>query len=422
MVKEGFKQTEIGMIPNEWEVVSIGDSYKFKNGLNKEKEYFGYGLPIVNYMDVYKNTFLEPGKIKGKVFLSNNELRAFNVDNGDILFTRTSETHEEIGLTAVVTVKLKNTVFSGFLLRARPYNKMFNTEFCRFCFDNKIVRTQIVSNASYTTRALTNGRVLSGVKIPLPPLPEQKAIAEALSDTDAWIESLEQLIAKKRLIKQGAMQDLLRPKEGWEVKSLFEIAEKKRDLFNDGDWIESEHIIDQGIRLIQTGNVGVGAFLNKHNRKFINEQSFKDLKCKELIVGDILVCRLAEPAGRVCLFPKTSDEKSITSVDVTILRPDISKYDRRLIMYLLSTDEWFNQVLEKVGGTTHKRISRGNLGTLTIHIPQLLIEQTRIANILSDMDTELERLENQLNKARQIKQGMMQELLTGRIRLIENGN
>src|SRR5690606_40619381 len=103
-----------------------------------------------------------------------------------------------------------------------------------------------------TGQPLLTATTLTTLQTPLPPLPEQEAIAEALSDADAWIASLEQLIAKKRLIKQGAMQELLTPREDWEVKSLFEIADKKRDLFNDGDWIESEHIIDEGIRLVQT--------------------------------------------------------------------------------------------------------------------------------------------------------------------------
>lgn len=214
------------------------------------------------------------------------------------------------------------------------------------------------------------------------------------------------------------MQKLLTPKEDWEVKTIFEIADCKRDLFNDGDWIESEHIKNEGIRLVQTGNVGVGKFLNKLNKKYISEKSFTELKCKELIEGDLLICRLAEPAGRVCLFPKTEDYKSVTSVDITIFRPDESKYDRRFFVYSLSTESWFKDVIEQVGGTTHKRISRGNLGTLRVRIPKSLSEQERISTILSDMDAEIETLEQKLAKAKQVKQGLMQKLLTGRIRLV----
>src|SRR5699024_2712319 len=105
-----------------------------------------------------------------------------------------------------------------------------------------------------------NKNTLSKIKIPLPPLPEQKAIAEVLSDVDRLIQVTEQKLAKKRAIKQGAMQKLLTPKEDWESKTILELADSKKQLFDDGDWIESEHITSEGIRLIQTGNIGVGRY------------------------------------------------------------------------------------------------------------------------------------------------------------------
>ena len=101
---------------------------------------------------------------------------------------------------------------------------------------------------------------------------------------------------------------------------LIEIAEFQKSNFEDGDWIEAEHITDRGIRLIQTGNIGIGSFVEKDVRKYIYEESFIKLRCKELRVGDILICRLAEPAGRSCIFPNIGEERVITSVDVTIFR------------------------------------------------------------------------------------------------------
>ena len=169
----------------------------------------------------------------------------------------------------------------------------------------------------------------------LPPLSEQEAIAEALSDADALIESLDQLIAKKRQIKQGAMQELLTGKRrlpgfsgDWEDRSLFELAGGRKELFDDGDWIESEHITEDGIRLIQTGNIGVGSFIEKGEKKYISEESFGSLRCKEIKQGDLLICRLAEPAGRACVLPELGESKTITSVDVTIFRPPLSVANR----------------------------------------------------------------------------------------------
>ena len=254
-------------------------------------------------------------------------------------------------------------------------------------------------------------------KIVIPPKAEQTAIATALNDADALITQLEKLIAKKRNIKQGAMQELLRPKKGWEVKSLFELAENKKELFDDGDWIEAEHITNQGIRLIQTGNIGIGKYIEKDTKKYIYEKSFENLKCKPLNEGDLLICRLAEPAGRACILPNIGETNNITSVDVTIFRPRKEIANRVFLANLFSTSNWFKMVSERVGGTTHKRISRSSLGKIEISIPSIE-EQTNIAQILSDMDAEIEALEKKLEKSKMLKQGMMQELMTGKTRLV----
>jgi len=197
-------------LPSGWTLKPVGDLLKFKNGLNKGKAFFGYGTPIVNYMDVFKHVGLRRSDVQGMVDVTNAEKQAFSARKGDVLFTRTSETPEEVGISTVLLDDIEDAVFSGFVLRGRPANDRLTPEFAQYCFDSRFVRGQIVSSATYTTRALTNGRILSSVKVPLPEDPnEQQAIAAALSDADGVVAELERVIAKKRLIKQGAMQDLL---------------------------------------------------------------------------------------------------------------------------------------------------------------------------------------------------------------------
>src|SRR5690606_29474782 len=116
---------------------------------------------------------------------------------------------EEIGIASVMLDEPNDTVFSGFVLRARPNNDSLENEFKKYCFSTRYVRRQITSRASYTTRALTNGRLLSATSLARPPVAEQLAIAAALCDADELIASLDALIAKKRDIKQTAMQQLL---------------------------------------------------------------------------------------------------------------------------------------------------------------------------------------------------------------------
>ena len=265
---------------------------------------------------------------------------------------------------------------------------------------------------------------LKSFRILLPPLPEQTAIATTLSDVDSLISSLDALISKKKQIKQGAMQELLSGKRRlpgfsgeWEVVTLFKLAEGKKEYFNDGDWIESEHITTDGIRFIQTGNIGVGYFIEKHDRKYISEKSFASLSCKEINLGDLLICRLADPAGRACVLPDIGESKVVTSVDVTIFRAPPSSANRVYLALLFSTSNWFKSISDRSGGTTHKRIARGALGKISITLPPLP-EQQAIAAILSDMDAEITTLETRRDKTKLLKQGMMQELLTGRIRLI----
>lgn len=193
-----------------WGTATIGDFLDFKNGLNKGKEFFGYGTPIVNYTDVYKNRGLRKSDIRGKVCLTPDEIHRFDVRKNDVFFTRTSETPDEVGMSSVLLEDIENGVFSGFVLRGRPKNDMFVPEYCKYCFSTKAVRNAIITGCTYTTRALTNGKQLSAIELPVPPKPEQKAIAEALSDIDTLIVNLEKLIAKKKAIKQGAMITLLR--------------------------------------------------------------------------------------------------------------------------------------------------------------------------------------------------------------------
>lgn len=199
--------------------------------------------------------------------------------------------------------------------------------------------------------------------------------------------------------------------------SLFEIAQSKKELFDDGDWIEAEHITDNGIRLIQTGNIGIGKFEEKDKKKYIFEDSFLKLKCKPLRAGDLLVCRLAEPAGRACVLPELEQERIITSVDVTIFRPPADVANRQYLANLFSTEDWFKAVRDRSGGTTHKRIARGTLGKIRVRLPNLAT-QNAIAAALSDADALIEALESLIVKKRAIKQGAMQELLSGRRRLL----
>jgi type I restriction enzyme S subunit len=134
-------------LPDGWQMLSIGECLEFKNGLNKEKSFFGRGTPIVNYMDVYKHRGIINQDVAGKVAVSNDEKSNFGIKKGDVFFTRTSETVEEIGVASVLLEDVPNGVFSGFLLRGRPKNDLLDDTFKKYCFHSSFVRKEITSKA-----------------------------------------------------------------------------------------------------------------------------------------------------------------------------------------------------------------------------------------------------------------------------------
>ncbi|HEM3683650.1 TPA: restriction endonuclease subunit S [Streptococcus suis] len=184
----------------EWK--TLGELFEFKNGLNKGREFFGRGTPIVNYTDVYKNIRLASAVVKGTVEVSPEEQKRYNVRRGDVFFTRTSETKEEIGKTSVLLEDIEGGVFSGFVLRARPKTDLLLPEYCAHCFNSSSFRKEIVRYSTYTTRALTNGSTLSKLTIPVPPLSIQQRIVQVLDNFDVVCNDLNIGLPKEIELRQ----------------------------------------------------------------------------------------------------------------------------------------------------------------------------------------------------------------------------
>jgi type I restriction enzyme S subunit len=417
-VRPGYKQTEVGVIPEDWEVKSINQiGTPVRGGSPRpagDPRYFnGSYIPWLTVAALTNIPLSQPVVSETETCLTEEgSLYSRTLTPGTLIIANSGAT---LGIAKILGVKCCANDGIAALLN---FSKSASSSYAAHFINTKTSYLREVV-ATGNGQPNLNTELIGDFKIPLPPTKaEQEAIAEALTDADALIESLEQLLSKKRQLKQGAMQELLSPASTWSETTLLNLANGKKELFDDGDWIESEHITSEGVRLVQTGNIGVGQFLDKDAKKYIFESSFVSLRCKEILEGDLLICRLADPAGRACILPNITEEKIVASVDVTIFRPPVTLANRVFLANLFSTDEWFRAVSDRSGGTTHKRISRGALGRMKILLPALE-EQTAIATILSDMDADISALEAKLTKARAIKQGMMQELLTGKIRLIE---
>ena len=221
------------------------------------------------------------------------------------------------------------------------------------------------------------------IEISVPSVEEQRKIG-------AYLDQLDNLITlhqRKCIFFTGRAGRLIstvnkkRITSSWEQRKLASLCEK----FTDGDWIESKDQSDFGVRLVQTGNVGVAEYLDKtNNKKWISEDTFDRLHCEEVLPGDILISRLPEPAGRACIVPLLGT-KMITAVDCTIVRtaPDMS--NKFLVQYL-SSQAYFDDVNTCLAGGTRQRISRGNLANFNVPIPVKKSEQDAIGMFFGYLD------------------------------------
>ena len=410
-MRHGYKRTEAGVTPQDWDVVLIGELFSFKNGLNKAKTYFGYGTPIVNYMDVFNRPVLRIENIVGRVNVSSKELAAYEVRKGDVFFTRTSETVDEIGVASVMLDQPERTVFSGFVLRARPCDDSLDDTFKAYCFASRNFRQQVTSRASYTTRALTNGRTLSAALLARPPLAEQRTIAAALNDVDALLDGLDRFIAKKRDLKQAAMQQLLtgqtrlpgfsgkcRTKRLGEIASIRSQKVLPSNVGGDTLCVELDHI-----------GQGSGGLL-----EYSRAQDSKSPKYR-FFSGDILFGRLRSYLRKFW----HADRDGICSTEIWPLMTDSQQTDGAFLHAIVQSDRFIEAACISYG-THMPRADWGVMTNFEVRLPRVR-EQQAIAAVLSDMDAEIAALEARREKTRDLKQAMMQELLTGKTRLVQPG-
>ena len=413
-----FKKTPPSLLPGDWDAVLLGDLLVFKNGLNKAKRFFGTGTPIVNYMDVFARPGLTVDDLSGRVDLSPKEIKNFEVRLGDVFFTRTSETVEEVGIASVMLDEPRDTVFSGFVLRARPQDDRLSDRYKQYCFASSAVRSQIVSSATYTTRALTNGRSLSAVRIAVPPKSDQHAITEALSVVDGLLAALEKLIDKKRAIKQGAMQQLLTGETrlpgfngAWEPKRLGEIGP-----FSKGRGIKREDVSLEGLPCVRYGEL----YTRYHNyilRVASRIPPSVALTALPIQTGALLFAGSGETAEEIgCCAAYLGKEQAYAGGDIVVLTP--LEQDSIYLGHLMNHPTVVAQKARMAQGNAVVHISASNLAQVEVELPSHT-EQIAIAAVLSDMDKEITALEERRDKARAIKQGMMQQLLTGRVRLVQ---
>ena len=193
--------------------------------------------------------------------------------------------------------------------------------------------------------------------------------------------------------------------DDWEQRKLVNLCEK----FTDGDWIEAKDQSNSGVRLIQTGNVGLGEYIDKpSNKKWVSKETFERLNCEEVFAGDILISRLPEPAGRACIVPNLGT-KMITAVDCTIVRTATQINPKYLLQYL-SSQSYFDEVNTCLAGGTRQRISRSNLAVFDVPMPVKYEEQNAIGEFLCGLDNLITLHQRKLEKLKLVKKSMLEKM------------
>lgn len=208
----------IGQIPAKWVLGKLRNVGDTQNGISKSSEFFGKGFPFVSYSDVYKNYSL-PFAVSGLVESTPEEQERYSVKEGDIFFTRTSETIEEVGFSCVCEKDIPNATFAGFLIRVRPFSDRLYTPYAKYYFRSAHLRFYLVKEMNLVTRASLGQSLLKSMPVLLPPLEEQKEIANYL---DAKCAEIDRLIAKK--------EQLVKELENYKKSLIFEYVTGKKEL------------------------------------------------------------------------------------------------------------------------------------------------------------------------------------------------
>lgn len=208
----------IGDIPAHWGKLRVKYIGNTQNGISKGGEYFGSGYPFVSYSDVYKNLEL-PRAVAGLVESTETERENYSVEKGDIFFTRTSETIEEVGFSSVCAETIKDATFAGFLIRLRPFIDALTTQYAKYYFRGEHIRRYLVKEMNLVTRASLGQGLLKAMTVLIPPHGEQSAIAEHL---DAKCSQIDRLIA----IKQAKIEKL----EQYKRSLIYEYVTGKREV------------------------------------------------------------------------------------------------------------------------------------------------------------------------------------------------
>ena len=414
-IPQGYKQTELGIIPEDWEIVRLGDIGNFSKGAGISREDVQTGnIPAIRYGEIYTthNYCIQ-------IFYSYIDTvvaqHAKMLSYGDILFACSGETKEDLG-KSVAYVNDIIAYAGGDIIVLSPDQSCYDSRFMGYATNAAYVVSQKSAKGQGDAVVHISKDSLAEIMLYVPQnKDEQQAIAEALSDIDGLIATLDKKIAKKRLIKQGAMQQLLTGKkrlpgfsDPWVEKRLGDMGH----LMNGYTFKSETYNLAGEFKIITIANVQSGyLMINACNR--IIELPVDIQPHQMLKKGDILISMTGN-VGRTCVVNQT---KCLLNQRVGKFDIDKDFISSQFLFELLKNEHFENAMIDAGQGAAQANIGKNDIENYKCYVPRNKAEQKAIATILNDMDKEIDDLEAQRDKYRLLKSGMMQKLLTGQIRL-----
>jgi type I restriction enzyme, S subunit len=411
-VKVGYKQTEIGIIPDDWEVKplqEISPSQSVGLVINPSTYFDDNGtVPMLVGSNIEENR-IHWDTARLITAESNRRIPASQLRANDLVTVRVGDP----GITAVVPLELDGCNCASMMI-VRQHSS-FNSQWLSYLMNSRVGIAQIRNVQYGTAQKQFNISHAINFIYPVPSLTEQEAIAEALSDADTLIEALEQLLAKKRQVKQGAMQELLTGKRRlpgfsgeWSKVSMREVLTQSATY----GIVTAGAFVHNGTKMLRGGDIVDGRVNTE--LPMVSQAKAAEYSRTTLIKDDVVIALVGYP-GASAKIPNNLIGANISRA-VGLLRLNKKVSPDYLVCFLNSPDGR-RMVLAPSAGSAQQVVNLAALNKLEFKLPAI-DEQTVIAEILSDMDAEIAALEGKLSKARQVKQGMMSELLTGRVRLV----
>ena len=416
-LRAGYKLTEVGVIPEDWSSIQFGslasiERGKFSARPRNDPRLYGGDIPFIQTGDVTRSngsitTFTQT--------LNGDGLKVSRLFSKGTLFFTIAANIGDVGIAQFEAACPDSLV----AISPNP-----SIDKCWLLYELSRRKTDFENLASPGVQLNINLEKLRPYLLPVPTLPEQRAIAAALSDIDTLLAKLDELIAKKRNIKQATMQQLLTGQTRlpgfsgeWTSLKLLTVC-----WFQEGPGVRTHQFKKSGVKLLNGTNIAKGKVLLETTNRYISQDE-ADGAYKHFLVdeGDILLATSGITIDRLDEKVAVANMENLplcmntSTVRFKVINVNLTA---NFLYVFLRSNEFKKQIGQQATGSAQINFGPSHLEKIEISLPPTLQEQSLIAKILTDLDAELEALETRRDKTQALKQGMMQELLTGRIRLV----